>query len=145
MKSRYHMDAVQDLSGLGHRCGDSQGVIVFAMSRMTSKISVLSPLAPLSSSQSLPVSPLSFAFRDGAGALVVEVDHDADAALVAPFGGVVCTHTHDSGIVCCIPCLRCRLPKQSLYARGLSRAEVYDHNAHAKEYHPLSAGPQRAP
>ena len=87
-------------------------------------------MCSLSSSQSLPVSPLSFAFRDGAGALVVEVSHDADTALVAPFGGVACTHTHDSGIVCCIPRLRCRLPKQSLYARGLSRAEAYDHNAH---------------
>ena len=92
------------------------------MSRMTSKAPVLSPVCSLSSSQSLPVPPLSFAFRDGA--LAVEVGHDADAALVAPFGSVACTHTHDSGIVCCIPCLRCRLPKQSLYARGLSRAEA---------------------
>jgi len=69
------------------------------------------------------VSPLSFAFRNGAQ--VVEVGHDVDTALVAPFGGVACTHTHGSGIVCCIPRLRCRLPKQPLYARGLSRAEAY--------------------
>ena len=48
----------------------------------------------------------------------------ADTALVAPFGSVACTHTHDSGIVCCIPCLQCRLPKQPPYARGLSRAEA---------------------
>ena len=92
------------------------------MSRMASKPFALSPVCSLSSSH-LP--PLSFAFRDSAGALVVEVDHDADTALVAPFGGVACTHTHDSGIVCCIPRLRCRLPKQSPYARGLSRAEAY--------------------
>jgi hypothetical protein len=89
---------------------------------MTSKIFVWSLYAPLSSSQSLHTAPLSFAFRDGAQA--VEVGHDADAALVAPFGSVACTHTHDSGIVCCIPRLRCRLPKQPPYARGLSRAEA---------------------
>ena len=92
------------------------------MSRMTSKPFVLSPVCSLSSSQSLHTAPLFFAFRDGA--LVVEIGHDADTALVAPFGGVACTHTHDSGIVCCIPHLRCRLPKQPLYARGLSRAEA---------------------
>ena len=92
------------------------------MSRMTSKPFVLSPVCSLSSSQSLHTAPLFFAFRDGA--LVVEIGHDADTALVAPFGGVVYTHTHDSGIVCCIPHLRCRLPKQPLYARGLSRAEA---------------------
>ena len=60
----------------------------------------------------------------GRRALAVQVGHDADAALVAPFSGVACAHTHDSEIVCCIPRLRCRLPKQSPYARGLSRAEV---------------------
>ena len=68
------------------------------MSRMTSKPFVWSPVCSLSASQSLHTAPLSFAFRDGA--LAVEVDHDADTALVAPFGGVACTHTHDSGIVC---------------------------------------------
>jgi hypothetical protein len=68
------------------------------MSRMTSKAPVLSPVCSLSSSQSLSTTPLSFAFRDGA--LAVEVGHDADTALVAPFGGAACTHTHDSGIVC---------------------------------------------
>ena len=93
------------------------------MSRMTSKPFVWSPVCSLSASQSLHTAPLSFAFLDGAQA--VQVGHDADAALVAPFGGVACTHTHDSGIVCCIPRLRCRLPKQPLYARGLSRAEAY--------------------
>jgi len=115
------------------------------MSRMTSKISVLSLCAPLSSSQSLLVSPLSFAFRDGAGALAVEVGHDVDAALVASFSGVACTHTHDSGIVCCIPHLGDDSAEQPPYARGLSRAEAYGHNAHDKEYHPLLPGPQRAP
>jgi hypothetical protein len=91
------------------------------MSRMTSKLPSCPPACSLSSSH-LP--PLSFAFRDSAGALAVQVGHDADTALVAPFGGVVCTHTHDSGVVCCIPHLGDDSAKQSLYARGLSRAEV---------------------
>ena len=108
------------------------------MSRMTSKAPVLSPVCSLSSSQSLPVPPLSFAFRDGA--LAVEVGHDADAALVAPFGSVACTHTHDSGIVCCIPHLRCRLPKQSPYARGLSRAEAYGPTLMSKRAIPYQLG-----
>ena len=73
------------------------------MSRVTSKTFVRSSACSLSSSQSLPKASLSFAFGDGSGALAVEVGHDADVALVAPFGGVVYAHAHDAGIVGGIP------------------------------------------
>ena len=106
------------------------------MSRMTSWTFDLSPACSLSSSQSLPKAPLSFAFGDGSGTLTVEVGHDADVALVAPFGGVVYPYAHDAGIVGGIPRLRYRLAQQAPYARGLSRAAAA---------RPASRSCQRAP
>ena len=76
------------------------------------------------------------ALRDGHGTLTVEVGHDADVALVAPFGGVVYPYAHDAGIVGGIPRLRYRLLQQPPYARGLSRAAAA---------RPASRSCQRAP
>ncbi|RRF98734.1 MAG: hypothetical protein DUD39_08140 [Coriobacteriaceae bacterium] len=92
------------------------------MSRATSKTFVRSPPVLLKLASEPAYGALVSALRDGSGTLAVEVGHDADVALVAPFGGVVYAHAHDIRVVGGIPRLGHGLAQQAPYARGLSRA-----------------------
>ena len=106
------------------------------MSRVTSWIFARSPPVLLKLISEPAYGALVPALRDGSGTLTVEVGHDADVALVAPFGGVVYPYAHDIRVVSGIPCLGHGLAQQVPYARGLSRAAAA---------RPASRSCQRAP